>query len=62
MMVFWWCNRGGLRGERGVLGDGFPELKNTPRLLNFSVEIVFYWLAYANTGSLGVICRGRDTP
>jgi hypothetical protein len=30
MMVFWWCNRGGLRGERGVLDGGFPGLKNTP--------------------------------
>jgi hypothetical protein len=39
MVVFCWCNRGGLRGECGVLDGCFSRLKNTPPELNFLVEI-----------------------
>jgi hypothetical protein len=41
MVVFWWCNRGGLRGERGVFDGGFLDQKNTPLWLNLSMIIPF---------------------
>jgi hypothetical protein len=30
-VVFWWCDRGGLRGGRGVLAVTFWGSKNAPR-------------------------------
>jgi hypothetical protein len=30
-VVFWWWERGGLRGERGVLAACFLGLENAPR-------------------------------
>jgi hypothetical protein len=29
---FCWCDRGRMRGKRGVLTAAFPTLKNTPRI------------------------------
>jgi len=38
-VVFWWCERGGMRGKRGVLAVTFSVAKNAPGL-----EIYFFGL------------------
>ena len=59
-VVFWWCNCGGMRGERGVFAVVFSGLNNTPRFWD-----LFCWLLVLGVFRLGVghlkLSLGRTT-
>jgi hypothetical protein len=41
-VVFCWCDRGGLRGRRGVLAVTFWGSKNTPRFPDLFLRFLFW--------------------